>query len=71
MEPREGDWVRTERGGVGKIIHISRLTAFVNFKPDNPHPKPEDIQAHLLSQLTKIEPPEQTAESCPVGCYRR
>ena len=60
MEPREGDWVRTERGEVGKIIHVNRLTAFVDFNHNSPHRKPEDIQAHLLSQLTKIEPPEQT-----------
>lgn len=55
MELKVGDWVRTKDGHGGKILLIGRLSAFI------------DIQGHdemrtlpyLLSELTKIEPPNE------------
>ena len=54
MELKRDDWVKTESGEVGKVVHISRLTAFVAIMV----PCKEDrMEAHLESQLKKIEPP--------------
>jgi hypothetical protein len=54
MELQIGDWVRTKSNEVGKVVHISRLTAFVAF----PVPGRDDvISAILTSDLTKVEPP--------------
>ena len=55
MELQKGDWVRTEKGDVGRIIIISRLSAFVEFSTDN-GPR---VVSYLISQLTKIDPPEK------------
>jgi hypothetical protein len=56
MELQPGDYVKTNSGDVGKVVHISRLTVFVAF----PFPGRDDlVQAYLESQLTKIEPPER------------
>jgi hypothetical protein len=53
MELQVGDWVRNESGEVGKVVHISRLTAFVAY----PLPGQDDyISGHLVSALAKIEP---------------
>jgi hypothetical protein len=52
MELKVNDWVETESGELGKVIHISRLTVFVAF----PIPGKEDlVQGYLESQLTKVE----------------
>jgi hypothetical protein len=48
--------VKTERGEVGKIVHISRLTVFAAL-PDAP--KPDRVEAFLESQLTKTERPDR------------
>jgi hypothetical protein len=49
-----GDWVRTPSGHEGKIVLISRLSAFIDYGH-----KPESGPAScLLSELTKIEPPK-------------
>ena len=54
MELKRDDWVKTESGEVGKVVHISRLTVFVAIMV----PCKEDrIEAFLESQLTKIERP--------------
>lgn len=56
MNLQEGDWVRTETGEIGKIVHIHRLSAFVDLHAEsNVH----DVKAFLLSALTKTEPPKQ------------
>ena len=55
MELHVGEWVKTESGEVGKVVHFSRLTVFVAI-PDPP--KPDRVEAFLASQLTKVEPPE-------------
>ena len=50
MELQAGEWVRTESGEVGKVVHISRLTVFVAI-PDPP--KPDRVETFLESQLTR------------------
>ena len=54
MELKRDDWVKTESGETGKVVHISRLTVFVAIMV----PCKEDrIEAYLVSQLTKIQRP--------------
>jgi hypothetical protein len=55
MSLQIGDWVRTENGEVGRVVHIDRLTAFVGFKGDW---NDQGIKPYLVSSLTKIDPPE-------------
>ena len=54
MTLRVGDWVKTESGEVGKVVHISRLTVFVAITVPG---KEDRMDAHLESALTKIEQP--------------
>ena len=57
MKLQAGDYVKTQSGDIGKVVHTSRLTVFVAFPiPD----KADLVQAYLESQLTKVEPPERT-----------
>jgi preprotein translocase subunit YajC len=53
MELQRGDWVKTESGEVGKVIHITRLTVFVAFAVPG---KDDRVDAFLESQLTKTPP---------------
>jgi preprotein translocase subunit YajC len=55
MELQRGNWVRTESGQVGKVVHISRLTVFVAFEVAGN----ERVEAFLESQLTKVDRPER------------
>jgi hypothetical protein len=55
MELKQNDWVKTESGEVGKVVHISRLTVFVAHMVPC---KEDHIEAYLESQLTKISRPE-------------
>jgi len=48
-----GDWVRAPSGQVGKIILISRLSAFVEVS----HGETTRTMTFLLSELTKVDPP--------------
>ena len=50
MELQAGEWVKTESGEVGKVVHTSRLTVFVAI-PDPP--KADRVEAFLESQLTR------------------
>ena len=50
MELQAGEWVKTESGEVGTVVHTSRLTVFVAI-PDPP--KPDRVEAFLESQLTR------------------
>ncbi len=59
MELKAGDWVKTQSGEVGKVVHISRLTVFVAL---NDHPKPDRIEAYLESQLTKVGGRDQPSQ---------
>jgi hypothetical protein len=55
MELKQNDWIKTDSGEIGQVVHISRLTVFVAV-PDalNPH----QICAFLESQLVRVEPPD-------------
>jgi hypothetical protein len=53
MELQEGDWVRTESGEIGEVVHIYRLSAFLHLKGQG---NDKEIKSFLLSTLTKIEP---------------
>jgi hypothetical protein len=48
-----GDWVRTTSGQIGKIVLISRLSAFVDVE----HGDKAHTMTFLLSELTRIDPP--------------
>jgi hypothetical protein len=54
MPLQAGDWVRTKSGFGGKILLVSRLSAFIDIEGH------DEIRArpHLLSELTKIDPPK-------------
>ncbi len=56
MSVQVGDWVRTEKGEVGKVVHVYRLSAFVDLKGDG---NDQDIKSCLVSNLTKIDPPPE------------
>ena len=62
MYLQEGDWVRTETGEIGKIVHIYRLSAFVDLKGQKDD---KDIKSFLLSTLIKMEPPKNETEPQP------
>ena len=50
-----GDWVRAPSGQTGKIILISRLSAFVEVRQDEtPH-----TVTFLLSELIRVDPPHE------------
>jgi hypothetical protein len=54
-----GDWVRAHTGHIGKIILISRLSAFVDVHyGDKTH-----TMTFLLSELSKIDPPHAGDQS--------
>ena len=54
MQFEPGQWVRTDKGDVAKVIHISRLSVFVELQGD----KAGKVESHLMSQVTKIESPD-------------
>jgi hypothetical protein len=53
LEP--GEWVRTESGEVGTVVHSARLSVFVQLASDG---GPDSVKAYLLSELTRIDPPQ-------------
>jgi hypothetical protein len=59
MELKSGDWVATQKGERGKVIHTSRLTVFVAFLREG---QTDIIGAFLESDLTKIESPTESSE---------
>ena len=64
MELKRDDWVKTESGETGKVVHISRLTVFVAIMV----PCKEDrMEAFLESKLTKIERPSQSPSTQRLG----
>ena len=60
MELKSGDWVRTESGEVGRVVHISRLTVFVAVPVAG---KEDRVGAYLQSQLKKIAPPDRDKDA--------
>jgi hypothetical protein len=54
MDPLQvGDWVRTPSGHVGKIVLLQRLSAFIDYGNESD----SGPASCLLSELTKIDPP--------------
>ena len=54
--PQIGDWVRTSSGHEGKILLISRVSAFVDIEGhDEMRTRP-----FLLSELTKVDQPTKS-----------
>jgi hypothetical protein len=54
VELQRGDYVRTEKGEVGKVVHISRLTVFVAIPVSGTDDR---IDAFLEGQLTRVNLP--------------
>jgi hypothetical protein len=52
MEVQLGEWVKTDSGGLGKVVHISRLTIFVAIDVLGN----KRVYPFLESQLTRIDP---------------
>jgi preprotein translocase subunit YajC len=52
---KTGDWVRAHSGQTGKIVLISRLSAFVEVKDS----ETTRTMTFLLSELTRVDPPPQ------------
>jgi preprotein translocase subunit YajC len=50
---KTGDWVRARSGQTGKIVLISRLSAFVEVKDS----ETTRTMTFLLSELTRVDPP--------------
>ena len=56
MNLQPGDWVRTESGEVGTVVHIARLSVFVRLHVEQ---IPENVRAFLESELTRIDAPQE------------
>jgi preprotein translocase subunit YajC len=52
---KTGDWVRARSGQTGKIVLISRLSAFVEVKDS----ETTRTMTFLLSELTRVDPPAE------------
>ena len=52
---KTGDWVRAPSGQTGKIVLISRLSAFVEVRQDD---TPRTVP-FLLSELIRVDPPHE------------
>ncbi len=57
MDLQPGDWVTTDTGLKGKVLHISRMSAFVEV--DVEFQGGHQILPFLVSELTKIDPPPE------------
>lgn len=61
MELQPGDWVRADTGEVGRVVHIVRMSVFIQIEGESTD---ATLRAFLQSRLTKIEPPSSAgAES--------
>jgi hypothetical protein len=60
MDLHPGDWVKTDSNLKGRVIHVSRLSAFVEIHFEGG----VETLPFLLSELTKIDPPD-TKQSAP------
>ena len=50
-----GDWVETDTGLKGQVVHVTRLTAFVDVHFDGG----KEVLPFLLSELTRVDPPQE------------
>jgi hypothetical protein len=57
MDLQVGDWVQTDTGLKGRLVHLSRMSAFVevDVELEGGH----QILPFLLSELTKVDPPPE------------
>jgi hypothetical protein len=62
MQLQTGNWVETESGQVGKVVHISRLTVFVAVPVTG---KVDRLEAFREDQLTKTKPPGNRSDVFP------
>jgi hypothetical protein len=51
-----GDRVRTSEGDVGTVVHIAKLTVFVQFDAENDDAR---LRSFLASQLIRIDRPSR------------
>ena len=65
MDFQAGDHVATETGLHGRIVHVSRLSAFVELQLEGG----KEIVPFLLSELFRVDPPENglAGPSIPQG----
>jgi preprotein translocase subunit YajC len=63
MELQQGDWVETDSGIRGQVIHVSRLTAFVAAELEGG----VETLPFLISELRRIDPPHDPAGPTPPG----
>ena len=56
-----GDWVETDSGLKGQVVHVNRLTAFVEVHFDGGN----EVLPFLLSELARVDPPQDPGG--PVG----
>jgi hypothetical protein len=54
MEFNAGDRVQTDSGMSGRVIHVSRLTAFVELDLEGG----KEVVPILLSELRRVDPPQ-------------
>lgn len=54
MQFQDGDWVETDSGLRGRIIHVSRLSAFVELEQAGGN----TVVPFLLSEIKRIDPPD-------------
>jgi preprotein translocase subunit YajC len=54
MQIKDGDLVRTDSGLSGRVIHVSRLTAFVELDLEGG----KEVVPILLSELSRVDPPQ-------------
>jgi hypothetical protein len=54
-----GDWVQTDTGLKGQVIHVVRLTAFVEITFDGG----KETLPFLLSELSRVNPPQERSEN--------
>jgi hypothetical protein len=52
---RLGDWVQTDTGLKGQVVHVARLTAFVDVHLDGG----SEILPFLVSELSLVDPPDE------------
>ena len=59
---KTGDRVTTDTGDSGTVVHVARHTAFVKLDSETGE---DTVKAFLVSNLTKIEPPNAQFPSPP------
>lgn len=63
MDFQDGDTVRTETGLTGRIVHIWRMTGFVELELEGG----KEVVPFLLSELKRVDPPHDAAQGAQNG----